>query len=208
MLHLPPIPPAITDLPRDPRGYPVPAENTWSDPQTPSLAVQDGQRCVVLYANGRCAMCGCPLHSDEPLYRLHTEDHTRHAFGQNGTMHTAGPGHRTCMLFAAAVCPFFATEGSRRRDDDRVHERGRRAALLGYNRVTIAISGGLQFQYFGIVDQLRFKTAADVIPHLETAIATDRRVDTSSRMYWKKNREAERAFRTAYRQQGWVVPGN
>jgi hypothetical protein len=199
MMDHPPTPGRIAGLPRDERGYPVPAENAWTRGR-PHLALQDYRRSGALYAHGACAICGLTLTLGEPLYRLFADDEVGPTLAENACRRYEGPGHRECMIFSGAVCPFFATSGARRTQDrhevPKGTQRGATAALIGFATVQIAIDQSpphpLLFLYRDVVEQVTFTKASEIGNLLTT---TDPPQGAASiRQYWKTEPEVKRAW--------------
>ncbi|MFE3281302.1 hypothetical protein [Nocardia sp. NPDC059239] len=198
------MPAAIDGLPRDHRGYPVPAESRWANGD-PQLAIQDHRRFFLLHAAGCCAICGCPFRPGDVRYRLFADGDARAAKATGGCRRSDGPGHRECMLFSAAACPFFATAGARA-----VHPthkglgRGAKAAVFGFQRVQMFLGrddGGevrtIEFVYDGLCDELWFRTADQVVEHLKTAMAHAPHIDVRQRQYWSSDDTAESMWQDA-----------
>jgi hypothetical protein len=114
-----PVPARIAARPRDERGYPVPAITPWPDGRS-AFAQQGSFRTWICLAERRCTICGLKM-SPGPVYRvvadnlceielaLDTGQHFIHVMPAN-----EGPGHLTCMLYAAVVCPYLAAPGASR----------------------------------------------------------------------------------------------
>ena len=125
-----PTPRAIAALPRDLRGYPIPAITPRDAGVSPKFAITGTARTLVCAAERRCSICGTPM-APGPVWRVIGAAETAAlaeaaANGRTATNQTPSPeppGHRTCMLFAAAVCPFLARPNARRRLDVEVFGR-------------------------------------------------------------------------------------
>ncbi|MFI5867658.1 hypothetical protein [Streptomyces sp. NPDC051546] len=199
MVDLPPVPGRIAGLPRDTRGYPVPAENGWLRGK-PQLALQDFRRCGALYAHSCCAICGLPFEPGEVLYRLFSHTETEQAVPLDACQRLDGPGHRDCMIFSGAVCPFFITSGARRTADH--HDvakgtpRGDTASLLGFDTVQIAVDQEpphrVWFHYRGIRETITF-TKGTEMADLLTATAPPQGAQ-AVRKYWKTEPEVKRIW--------------
>ncbi|MEW2635390.1 hypothetical protein AB0903_28035 [Streptomyces sp. NPDC048389] len=205
MIVLPPVPGRVVGLPRDERGYPVPAENAWVRGK-PQLAVQDFRRCGSLYADARCAICGLRFAAGEVLYRLFAEDEVEKTLAVGACQRFDGPGHRDCMLFSAAVCPFFISAGARRGGGHpevaKGTARGARAALMGFERVEIGVDQDpphrASFSYRNVVENLMFEKGEQ----MASLLPEDDPVPTgpaSVRFYWKTEPEVKRAWAAALR---------
>ncbi|MFG2681284.1 hypothetical protein [Streptomyces sp. NPDC048392] len=215
MIELPPVPGRIAGLPRDPRGYPVPAENLWQQGK-PQLAVQDFRRCGALYAHGACAVCGLPLTPGETLYRLFSHDEAEQTVKQDACKRADGPGHRDCMIFSGATCPFFATAGARRtyesRETAKGTPRGATAALLGFAAVQIAMTQepphAVWFHYGGVEEHITFTTGDEMAALLTASEAP--RGPGAIRKYWKTEPEVKRAWAQTLKlaaRHGTAMPG-
>ncbi|MFF0452821.1 hypothetical protein [Nocardia africana] len=195
MIELPLLPPAMRGLLRDHRGYPVPAENQWTDDGAPELAWQDYRRFFLLAISGYCAICGRPFRPGDHQYRLFADVDAQGAKAFGGSVRSDGPGHRECMLFAAAVCPFFKTPNARARLGNLAGmPRGPRAAVMGFDNVRMhprrdenGDVRAVEFTYDGLREELWFSTADEVVPHLEEAIADGAPIETEDRLYWTEN---------------------
>ncbi|MEJ8653734.1 hypothetical protein WKI65_38230 [Streptomyces sp. MS1.AVA.3] len=198
MVDLPPVPGRIVGLPRDERGYPVPAENAWVRGK-PQLALQDFRRSGALWAAARCAICGLALGNDGP-YRLFSDDEVAPTLKVGACTRLDGPGHRECMLFSGAACPFFVSPASRRSQDhyevSKGTKRGTRASLIGFERVLLAVEQEpphrVSFNYQGVVENLSFELGKDLTPQLSTGEPPTG--VASIRMYWKTEPEIKRAW--------------
>ncbi|MGW1106087.1 hypothetical protein [Streptomyces sp. NPDC002540] len=209
MVDLPPMPGRVAGLPRDERGYPVPSENAWVRGK-PQLALQDFRRSGTLWAGARCAICGLALGNDVP-YRLFADDEVHPTLKAGACTRFDGPGHRECMLFSGAACPFFVSPVSRRSQDHhdvpKGTKRGPRASLIGFERVLLAVDHEpphqVSFNYQGIVENLSFELGKDLATQLS---ATEPPTGAASvRMYWKTEPEIKRAWNNTLqlaRQQG------
>jgi hypothetical protein len=95
------IPDRIAQLPRDPRGYPIP----WNVLRTDDavfFTVNDDRKAFEALRRGLCPICG------ERLGRwLWFVGGPRSAFDPAGCYMDL-PGHRDCMEFALQTCPYLA----------------------------------------------------------------------------------------------------
>ena len=122
-----PVPPAIAALPRDPRGYPIPAITPRDAEGRPTFAITGTARTLVCAVERRCSICGTPM-APGPVYRVIAAAETEalaaaQAAGRTVTNKAPSPeppGHRECMLFAAFTCPFLARPNARRGQDAHV----------------------------------------------------------------------------------------
>lgn len=127
----------LRDLPRDERGFLVPAETPWQD-GTPRLSKLDPTLVIVLTAYRACAVCGFSLRRDELVWRI-VDEYSRATTFDDMRLGCATfrdpPGHLSCMLYSALVCPYWRTEGSRLSKDSDYTPGGRRgevASILGF----------------------------------------------------------------------------
>jgi hypothetical protein len=106
----------LVDLPRDNRGYPVPAEAPWVD-GVPQLADMDWPVVLIMAAHRACPVCGYLVPADEPSWRIFDQesrdDMATTLRARGVVLWNQPPGHLSCMLYSALVCPFWRTEGAR-----------------------------------------------------------------------------------------------
>ncbi len=115
-----PTPVAVAARPRDARGYPVPAITPWADGQ-PQFASTGVARTFLCAIERRCSICGTEMPAG-PVWRVIGGAEadaiaTVLASGQsyrNQAPTAEAPGHRSCMLYAAVVCPYLARPNARR----------------------------------------------------------------------------------------------
>ncbi|MGW2083050.1 hypothetical protein ACWCOW_40290 [Streptomyces sp. NPDC001939] len=147
------------------------------DAGSPQFALQDARRCGVLWIKEHSAICGLVMAPAEAGYRLFSADETPKALRDDACIRFDGPGRRECMLFSAAVCPFFVSAGSCRSVDHLdVPEgtcRGTRAALLGFRTVVLGIQQDpprrAVFNYRGDVEHVSFTLGQEPVPHLQAS---------------------------------------
>jgi hypothetical protein len=196
MVELPsPVPESIQGLPRDHRGYPIPAENDWDNGAPLPLDRQDWRRSAMLGLFGRCAICGCKLKTGEILYRP-LGDKDREAAQQfGGCVNQEGPTHLVCSLFSAMICPFFATPNARH---SKGVARGRLAAVLGFRRIQVhRTSDGAEFVYRGLIDTIPFKDPSVLAGRLANEVSQRAGIDVVDRMYWRSDDELAPAWEEA-----------
>lgn len=105
----------LRDLPRDSRGYLVPAESPWTD-DGPRLSETEPLLKFLLAAHRACAVCGYPMPKSEPVWRIFDHDSRRttlQQIAQGAVTDFDVPGHLVCMLYSALVCPYWRTPGGR-----------------------------------------------------------------------------------------------
>jgi hypothetical protein len=181
------VPEPIVGLPRDVRGYPIPAENDWDNGAPLPLDRQDFRRTGALGVFDRCAICGCKFRLGEIRYRP-LGDHDRKAAQQwDGCVNQEGPTHLVCSLFSAMICPFFATPNARHREGA---ARGRLAAILGFRRIRIRrTSDAVEMIYSGLIDTIPFKDPDELARRLADEASQSGSIDTADRMYWRSDDE-------------------
>ena len=191
-------PPWLEMLPREGRGFPVPAESPWDD-GVPRLSLIASDRKVALAFARGCAVCGCEMLVGEPVYRafaqgdaatirMHENDHS-HDYG--------GPSHLSCMLYSAIVCPYLREPTARLGKASMINPGARRgglAAIMGFRDATLMLySQAHEFlagpePYFGyveLVEDIRFRQSSELRERYESAVARDAAlIDTNSRAYW------------------------
>lgn len=104
--NIPPIPQSMQDLPRDPRGYPIPFFVMWFDGK-PDFRISDMRNIYRCTLERLCMICGKPLPSDEGVF----------AMGPLSTINRANdepPMHRVCAEFSAQTCPWMLRPGMKR----------------------------------------------------------------------------------------------
>ncbi|MGW7412770.1 hypothetical protein [Streptomyces sp. NPDC054863] len=198
MIDLPVVPGRVAGLPRDVRGYPVPAENGWVRGK-PQLALQDFRRAGTLWAGACCAICGLPMNGETP-YRLFADDEVGPTLQDDACIRDDGPGHRECMLFSGAVCPFFVSPASRRTQGHAASpkgtKRGTRASLIGFRQVLLRVEEEaphlVSFNYRGVVENLSFELGKEL--HAQLRPSDPPRGTAAVRRYWKTEPEIKRAW--------------
>jgi hypothetical protein len=100
-------------LPRDRRGYPIPA-GVWRDDQgTPHFTINDEAKRVLMVHDALCPICGTKLNPVKWFVG-----------GPGSAFHANGwyfdpPMHRMCMHYALKVCPYLAMPEYTKRIDAR-----------------------------------------------------------------------------------------
>lgn len=92
----------ISRLPRDRRGYPIPWTVLRGEDDTPLFTVNDDRRTWTALRDQLCPICGERLGT----WRWFVGG-PRSAFDENG-WYLDLPGHRDCMTFSLATCPYLA----------------------------------------------------------------------------------------------------
>lgn len=166
------MPAAVAARPRDARGFPVLAITPWRD-GVPEFAVTSPSRILVCAVERRCSICGLLL-GKGPVWRVVGADEAVAIMAasdgfENAATTVEPPGHRSCMLYAAVVCPWLARPNARRRFDadvvgvamsrgdlrGAVGEIG--GAVVAFESYEFTADGRVEFSYRGVVD---------VVPHL------------------------------------------
>jgi hypothetical protein len=112
-----PIPPRMKRLPRDRRGYPIPAGVYRDDKGEPHFAINDELLRQRIVARDLCSICGQELNKVRwfvggPLS----------AFSANG-LYIDPPMHHECADYSLRVCPYLAAPNYGKRVDLRTLER-------------------------------------------------------------------------------------
>lgn len=135
----------LRELPKDGRGYRVPAEAPWTD-DGPQLSKVEPLLRIVLTAYRACAVCGYAMRQDELVWRIHDEYSRKVTFADmrdGAGSHQDVPGHLLCMLYSALVCPFWRTPVSRYGKDTTTttpgSSRGEQATILGYGDYALVL---------------------------------------------------------------------
>lgn len=115
-----PTPPEVAARPRDGRGYPALAITPWRD-GVPQFASTGTARSLICAVERRCSICGLIM-PPGPVWRalgaaevaaVEAAQQAGHSY-RNRAATAEAPGHRSCMLFAASVCPYLARPNARR----------------------------------------------------------------------------------------------
>lgn len=160
-------------LPRDARGFLIPAETPWED-DVSHLSRYDMLRTIALGAARACAVCGLPLLEGQPVWRLFTQrDAALARIDGDFTDDLSAPGHESCMLYSTLVCPFWRTPQSRLgKESLRAPgaKRGTKPAMLGYEEayflvqprknLLTTVPPAFRFLYAGRQSDVRFTDAA------------------------------------------------
>lgn len=180
-----PIPARIAARPRDARGYPVPAITPWPD-GSPAFTQQGSFRTLICLAERRCTICGTKM-APGPVYRVVSDDLVDNIALALDTgkryMNLApageGPGHLSCMLYSAAVCPYLASPGARRQNATTLAEeqiprgdpRGAEGAVVGFDSYRWQIGrDGFEIFYGQPTEMLSYTDGADLIDELTAEI--------------------------------------
>lgn len=107
-----PIPLEMQALPRDRRGFPIPANVFRDRAGAPHFTINDDEKTAQALQEDRCPICWGRLTRGRwfvggPLSALH----------ENGAF-ADPPGHRACVAYALQVCPYLAAQNYAKRIDD------------------------------------------------------------------------------------------
>jgi hypothetical protein len=178
-----PMPGVIAARPRDVRGYPVPAITPW-DNGTPRFAATGIARTFLCAVERRCSICGTEL-PDGPVWRVvggdeadAIDDAIRDGRPYRNVAPTAeAPGHRTCMLYAAIVCPYLARPNARRGQAadapglaaDRGERRGLGGAVAGFETYEFEYTDVVVFRFAGLYEFRRYDLGEEHLSELAAA---------------------------------------
>lgn len=166
------MPPGIAARPRDDRGYPVLAITPWTNGR-PDFAVTSPSRILVCAVERRCSICGCGLGRGS-VWRVLAADEAAAVLAdpdgiENAAPTVEPPGHRSCMLYAAVVCPWLARPNARRRLDAEQPglriARGAARGRIGEIGGAVACFDAFEFTAEERV-QFRYRGLREVWPHL------------------------------------------
>lgn len=203
-------PPHLAELPRDERGYLVPAETPWTD-GGPRLAGLDPHRSVGLAIRRACCVCGFRLVEDSLVWRtLAQKDAARtRVHDPYFSVDTGFGGHLSCMLYSAFACPYWASSAGKLGKKSTINPgapRGTRPAVLGHRDIVILVHDDSSrpflgppgsnateplFGYIDLAGDVPFREPQDLVKRYEAAVADDlRTIDlTTERQYWTKSDE-------------------
>jgi hypothetical protein len=156
----------------------------------PGFAELNSFRTLICLAEHRCTVCGTKLPRG-PVYRVVDGEATELieavlAAGKsyvNAAPASEGPGHRSCMLYSAMVCPHLSSSGARRTTEATVgtqtlpkgDPRGPSAAVVGFDGYHWKVGERSLEIYFGQpVELLRYAEGADLADALRAEIARER----------------------------------
>jgi hypothetical protein len=99
---MPAVPLHMRELPRDERGYPIPAMVQYDKAGKPLFPVIDMRKWFDLAQGRCCGVCGRPMRAQQGYWFVGGPlCFENHAF-------TDLPMHRECAVFSLKVCPFLA----------------------------------------------------------------------------------------------------
>lgn len=195
-------PPWLEGLPKDRRGFPIPAEAPWQDGE-PKLTLIGNSWKLALAFTRACAVCGYELTMGRNVYRAFSQADAAQIRGyeRNITQDLGSPGHLSCMLYSAQICPYLKYPTARLGKDSLVGpgvRRGTTAAILGFKDYQVLLpmvenlserlstGPGAYFAYENLIEDHRFKLGTDLAELYEQAIVVDgEHIDVASqRNYW------------------------
>ena len=186
-----PMPSAVADRPRDPRGYPVPAITPWHN-GVPMFAATSTSRSLICAVERRCSICGTPLGTG-PVWRVVAAEEAQAIAEAQTTGRTyvnrAGtaeaPGHLGCMLYAAMICPYLARPNARRgveahigdfaahRGAARGELDGLGGAVVGFETYEFEVVEQVSFRFSGLVSFRPHRLGIEHLPELQKLLASD-----------------------------------
>jgi hypothetical protein len=186
-----PLPIRVAARPRDERGYPVPAITPWKDGK-PAFAQQNAFRTLICLAERRCTVCGTMMLPGR-VYRVMADGLRNIALALDTGMpyiNTApaneGPGHLTCMLYSAVVCPYLSSPAARRQiattigkeHIPRGDQRGTEAAVVGFDSYRWQVgagTGGIQIFFGQPTEMLSYADGNDLAAELTAEVASEQK---------------------------------
>lgn len=212
-------PPWIADLPKDDRGFHVPAEAGWES-RKPIFSKFSVERTITLVARRSCAVCGYEMPVGSLVYRgfalsdaIHMRQYEREASHDN-----AGPLHKSCMLYSAIVCPYLRTNGRLGKDSviNPGAERGKRAAVMGFRDLGLLIPAGSGqvlsspgqqrlplVAYLELADDIPYREGAELMDRYLAAVEADAEIIEMSkaRLFWTDSKQEMGALKTILREE-------
>jgi hypothetical protein len=182
-----PIPAAVAARPRDARGYPVPAITPWEngEPRFASTGVARSFLCAV---ERLCSVCATPI-GPGPVWRVVSgpeADAIDEALAagreyRNAAATVEAPGHRTCMLYAAVVCPYLARPTARRGEQAEIpgltvhrgSKRGLGGAVAGFAEVEYRYQDVMLFRFARLCEFRRHELGEEQLDELTAAVAAE-----------------------------------
>ncbi len=166
----------------------MPAITPWTD-GAPAFAELNSFRTLICLTERRCTVCGTKLPRG-PVYRVVDGEAADliEAVLDAGKSYVnvaparEGPGHRSCMLYSAMVCPHLSSSGARRTTEATVgtqtlpkgDPRGPSAAVVGYDDFNWKVGERSLEIFFGQpVELLRYAEGADLGDELRAEIARE-----------------------------------
>ncbi|MEU6973508.1 hypothetical protein AB0A71_38475 [Kitasatospora aureofaciens] len=207
------MPSGIAERPHDDRGYPVPAITPWED-GVPQFANTNMRRVFLCVEERRCTVCGKEMQPG-PVWRVVDGDEAEmiNAVLDVGKefLNTAptgeAPGHRTCMIYAAMVCPFLRSPEGRRGEASDMYganlpkgdARGAGGAIVAYNDYGFEQTpAGPGVVYGTPIEIINYNRAEDLQDELTAALVTDETASGKAPVWLGEDEQLmESAFRRA-----------
>lgn len=202
-----PEPPAwIADLPKDHRGFHVPAEAGWEE-GAPLINLVATDRKVALAHQRRCAVCGHDMPSGQPFYRAFSQADAAHMrqFERERSHDLSGPLHLSCILYSGMVCPYLRERNSRLGKASLVSpgaRRGTLAAIIGFRDIGLLMPAQDHafldpsvpppaIAYWDMLDDIRYRDGEELRERFNAAIELDAGVidPGAPRSYWTDSPE-------------------
>lgn len=182
------MPVGVAARPVDSRGYPVPAITPWKD-GVPEFAALSAPRVLLCATERRCTVCGLKIPLG-PVWRMADSNMTSliEAGLKSGTAvmnrvpFAEGPGHLSCMLYSAVVCPYLARPSGRRGQDVELfgetlpkgESRGAVAGIVTHDGYRFKLNqAGMGFLYGRPLQLLTYTSGDDLLDELTDAIALE-----------------------------------
>lgn len=220
-------PPWIVGLPRDGRGFHVPAEAPWAEGQ-PRLSLMGTDQKVALAFTRSCAVCGFQIAPGNPVYRAFSQADAAavRVYQRDFAQDLGGPAHRSCMLYSALVCPYLKEPTARLGKASLVspgQPRGKLAAVMGFEDALLMIFAAPhlfladdapppQFGYQRLVEDLPYRDSDQLREVYEDAVKEDNaQIDVNvARAYWR-DQEADatnkaKLIKRGHRRLGTATP--
>ena len=181
-----PMPPGVAARPRDARGYPVPAITPWVD-GAPRFGVTSVERTFLCAVERRCSICALVMPTG-PVWRIvgGAEAAVIAAAAaegrpfRNAAPTAEAPGHRSCMLYAAVVCPWLSRPTARRGTPGTAPgievvkgaRRGSGGAVVGFRSYDFSFTptDGVLFRFDGVVEFRPHDLGPEHLPALQAAV--------------------------------------
>jgi hypothetical protein len=181
------MPAAVAARPRDERGYPVLAITPWEGAQ-PRFAATGTARTYLCAVERRCSICGTIMEPG-PVWRVVAgveadaidEAITAGRPYLNNAATVEAPGHRSCMLYAAVVCPYLAQPTARRGQDAQLpsltvargDKRGLGGAVVGFDSFEFRHLDVVLFRFRGVHEFRRHHLGEEQLGALTAAVAAE-----------------------------------
>src|SRR5450631_1696311 len=144
-----------------------------------------------------CAVCGLVLQQSHPVWRIFSQAGAAvRRLNPENSFETVGPGHLSCMLYSAQVCPYWSNRNARLGKDSTSAPgapRGTLAAVLGYSGYLLVVPVNAsfdlpQFLFLRLCGDIKFREPSELmeryLAELESEVLPD-----GPRSYWTDSRE-------------------